>query len=132
MRSLCLLSAAMMLATAVPAIAQDVPGWVKLLHFISGDNAATSVPVMAMGSHMQMRSKLPTRAGDRDRAGAIVQAARAVLARYPTTAATEKAGYKPFHQTGAMDEEIHYTSRGASYAEGRHIDYARPGSILFR
>ena len=128
------LVAAAALATigAAPAIARDVPGWVRLLHYISGDNVATAVPTTAMGSHMQMSRKLSSSPGDAVRADAIVEAARGVLARYPSTAAAEKAGYKPFNQTGAMGEEIHYTSFGASYAEGRHINYARPGSILFR
>ena len=133
MRVRYLIGGAVALVTlATTTSAQDVPGWVRLLHFISGDNVETSVPVMAMGRHMQMSERLPARPEDRRRAQAIVDAARTVLVRFPTTAAAEKAGYKPFHQTGAMGEEIHYTSLGASYAEGKNVDYSRPGSILFQ
>lgn len=113
------------------AAAAQVPMWVKLVHWISGDSNATTVPIMTMGGHMQMSRKVPARPGDAQRAGAIVAAARGVLARYPDVAAAARDGYRPFHQTGAIGEEVHYTSIGYGAAEGRKIDYAHPGSILF-
>lgn len=114
----------------VSAVAQ-VPFWVELVHWLSGDSSATTVPVMAMGAHMQMTRKAPAAAGDAARAAAIVTTARAVLARYPDVAAAARDGYRPFHQTGAVGEEVHYSSIGYGGAEARKIDYAHPGSILF-
>ncbi|MBA3811537.1 MAG: hypothetical protein H0X27_07830, partial [Caulobacteraceae bacterium] len=59
-------------------------------------------------------------------------AARDVLRRYPDVAGAEHDGYRPFHQSGKLGEEVHFTSIGHAYAEGRHVNYAHPGSLLFR
>jgi len=41
-------------------------------------------------------------------------------------------GYKPFHPTGKMGEEVHYTSYRCNRMEQRHVDYEHPGSILYK
>jgi hypothetical protein len=126
------LAAAGVIATAAPLAAHGAPGWLRLLHWISGDDARTDVPVAAMDPHMQMSVRQPARPGDRDRAAAILAAAREALRRYPTEEAARRAGYRPFRETGALGEEVHFTSLGHSYAEGRKVDHAQPGSLLFR
>jgi hypothetical protein len=40
-------------------------------------------------------------------------------------------GYKPFHPTGKMGEEIHYTNYRYNRLEQRRPDYDHPGSILY-
>ncbi len=118
---------------SAPVVAgQGAPGWLKLLHWISGNSDATTVPIIMMGPHMQMTRLATKRPVDRARADAIVVAARAVLARYPTVEAAQRDGYKPFHETGEFGEEVHLTSIGYGYAEGKQVDYNHPGSILFR
>ena len=112
--------------------AQNAPSWVKLLHWMSGDTDRTTVPVMPMGLHMQMSEQTQPKPGDAARAQAIVQAAVEVLKRYPTRQAAERAGYKPFHELNQIGEEIHFTSIGHAYSEGKHVDYAHPGSLLFK
>jgi hypothetical protein len=41
-------------------------------------------------------------------------------------------GYKPFFPTGRMGEEIHYTNYRYRRQERQHVDYSRPGSILYK
>lgn len=117
---------------AAPVMAQEAPGWLRLLHWVSGDDPRTDVPVTMMDRHMQMSARQPARPGDRERAAAIVAAAREALRRYPTAEAARRAGYRPFGETGRMGEEVHFTSLGHSFAEGRRIDHDQPGSLLFR
>jgi len=126
-----LLAAVAVIACTTPAVAQ-VPGWVKFIRWISGDNDRTDVPITPMGDHMQMSRKAPSRSGDAERADEIVAAAREVLRRHPDEASERHDGYRPFHETGAIGEEVHYTSIGYGYAEGRRADYLHPGSLLFR
>ena len=121
----------LMLAATVSA-ADGPPGWLTLLHWISGNSDATGVPVVMMGPHMQMSRPANPRPGDATRAAAIVAQARAVLARYPDAGAAARDGYKPFNETGVIGEEVHLTSLRWAYAEGGRIDYAHPGSLLFR
>lgn len=84
-----------------------------------------------MGDHMQMARDMPARPGDAGKAEEIVKAARGGLARYPDSASAERDGYKPFHETGKLGEEVHFTNMRTAMAEARHIDYEYPGSILF-
>lgn len=112
--------------------AQDAPLWVKLVHWISVKTDATDVPIMTMGPHMQMSLKSLLKPGDKERAEAIMRQAHDVLLRYPTVEAAKKDGYKPFHEVNQLDEEIHFTSFKYAGSEGKRIDYAHPGSILFK
>jgi hypothetical protein len=41
-------------------------------------------------------------------------------------------GYKPFFPSGKIGEEIHYTNYRYRRKEQQHIDYSRPGSILYK
>lgn len=125
-------AAALIGLTAAAQASEGVPGWLKLLHWISGDGDSTSIPVTMMRPHMQLSRRAPARPGDRARADAIVAAAREVLRRYPTSEAAARDGYKPFHQSGEPGEEVHFTSLRWAYAEGNQIDYRHPGSLLFR
>lgn len=124
-------AAVAMLSTPVAAD-EGAPGWLKLVHWTSGDSDATTVPVMMMGPHMQMTRPASARPEDSARSAGIVAAARAVLARYPTENAAKRDGYRPFHETGQLGEEVHLTSIGYGYAEGKRVDYDHPGSLLFR
>lgn len=114
------------------AVAQQFPLWEQLLSHYGGKTDETLVPSMKMGNHMQMSLKGTSQPGDEQRAQGIVAAARDVLARYADVNAALRDGYKPFHPTGRMGEEVHYTNYRFALREQKHVDYRQPGSILYR
>jgi hypothetical protein len=112
--------------------AQQFPLWERLLRYSGGKTDATAVPSMKMGNHMQMSLKAKPQPGDEQRAQQIVAAARRVVAHYAGVKAALDDGYKPFHPTGKMGEEVHYTSYRYSRLEQRRVNYDHPGSILYK
>jgi len=116
--------------------APQFPLWERLLRFYGGKTDQTPVPSMKMGNHMQMSFKGKPQPGDEQRAGDILAAARTAIAHYSDVNTALHDGYKPFHPTGKMGEEVHYTNYRYARAEQnqlrRHVDYARPGSILYK
>jgi hypothetical protein len=114
------------------AMAQQFPLWEQLLSHYGGKTDATPVPSMKMGNHMQMSLKRKSQAGDEQRAAQILTTARDVLARYADVNVALRAGYRPFHPTGRIGEEVHYTNYRLARREQQHVDYGRPGSILYR
>ena len=120
------------LCALTPAMAQQFPLWERLLHDYGGKTDETPVPSMKMGNHMQMSLKGDAQPGDRQRAEAIVAAAKKVVAHYADVNTALADGYRPFHPTGKMGEEVHYTSRHYAQLEKQHIDYDHPGSILYK
>lgn len=112
--------------------AQQFPLWERLLRHYGGTTDETPVPSMKMGNHMQMSLKGKPLAGDDQRAQQIVAAARTVLAHYADVNAAVQDGYKPFHPTGKMGEEVHYTNYRYNRLEQRHVNYEHPGSILYK
>jgi hypothetical protein len=122
----------MFAAFAAAALAQQFPIWEHLLRHYSAQTDATPVPSMKMGQHMQMSLKGDPAPGDDARATQILAAAHRVLSRYRDVKTAERDGYKPFFPTGRMGEEIHYTNSRNRRKEQQHIDYDRPGSILYR
>ncbi len=126
---------ALLLAVAVgcasAASAQNFPLWERLLKHYGGTTDATPVPSMKM-AHMQMSLKGEAEPGDEDRAKNILSAADEVLFRYRDVKTAVRDGYRPFFPTGRIGEEIHYTNYRYRRAEQRRVDYARPGSILYR
>jgi hypothetical protein len=113
------------------ALAQDFPVWERLLRHYSGNTDDTPVPSMKMG-HMQMSLKGAPAPGDEARAAEILGAVEAVLSHYRDVNTALRDGYRPFFPTGRMGEEIHYTNYRYRRKEQQHIDYSRPGSILYR
>ncbi len=122
----------LLLCALIPVMAQHYPAWEWLLHYYGGKTDDTPVPSMKMGNHMQMSVKANAQPGDAQRAHGIVVAARRVLAHYADVNAALHAGYKPFHPTGRIGEEVHYTNYRYARLEQRHVDYDRPGSILYQ
>ena len=114
------------------ALAQGFPVWERLLSHYSGKTDETPVPSMKMGKHMQMSLKSDPTPGDSERAAQILAAADAVLSRYRDVKTAVRDGYKPFFPTGRMGEEIHYTNYRYRRKEQQHVDYSRPGSILYK
>jgi len=114
------------------ATAQQFPLWEQLLRRYGGKTDATPVPAMKMGNHMQMSLKGNPQPHDPARAQEIVAAAREVLVRYADVNVALHQGYKPFHPTGRMGEEVHYTNYRVARREQRQVDYRQPGSILYR
>jgi len=123
----------LMLAACVNiAMAQEFPLWERLLSHYSGKSDETAVPSMKMGRHMQMSLKSDPAPDDAARATEILAAAEAVLSQYRDVKTAVRDGFKPFYPTGRMGEEIHYTNYRYRRTEQQHVDYSRPGSILYR
>ncbi len=119
-------------ACATIALAQPFPLWERLLSHYSPKTDETPVPSMKMGTHMQMSLKGDPAPGDAARASQILAAVSEVLSRYRNVETAVRDGYKPFYPTGRMGEEIHYTNYRYRRREQQHVDYTRPGSILYR
>jgi hypothetical protein len=114
------------------AFAQEFPVWERLLRHYSGKTDETPVPSMKMGKHMQMSLKGDLAPDDEARAMEILAAADAVLSHYRDVKTAVRDGYRPFFPTGRMGEEIHYTNYRYRRKEQEHVDYSRPGSILYK
>ncbi len=120
-----------LVCSAAVLMAQQFPFWELLLHY-SGKTDETPVPSMMMGNHMQMSQKGKAEPGDEERAQHIIVAARGVLVRYADVNTALAGGYKPFHPTGRMGEEVHYTNyRNGRFAK-QHVNYEQPTSILYK
>ena len=111
--------------------AQQFPIWARLLRF-EGKTDDTPVPSMKMGGHMQMSLKGTPQPGDQQRAREIEEAARRAVAHYADVNIALRDGYKPFLSAGNMGEEVHYTNGRLARLERQHIDYDRPGSLLYK
>ena len=116
---------------AAIASAQSVPLWERILKHYSAATDDTPVPSMKMG-HMQMSLKSDAAPGDAERATEILNTAAGVLSRYRDVNAAVHDGYKPFFPSGKIGEEIHYTNYRYRRLEQHHIEYSRPGSILYK
>lgn len=114
------------------AYGQEFPLWESLLAHYGGKSDETPVPTMMMGPHMQMSLPGEQKAGDTTRADAILAAAHGVLIRYADVQMALKDGYKPFHPTGRVGEEVHYTNYRFARKERQHVNYNQPGSILYK
>lgn len=112
--------------------AQQFPFWEVLLHYYGGKSDATPVPTMMMGNHMQMSLKAKPHPGDEGRAQQIIVAAQGVLVRYADVNTAMADGYKPFHPTGRMGEEVHYTNYSNGRQAKQHVSYDQPTSILYK
>jgi hypothetical protein len=120
-----------LLSSVVALRAQQFPFWEVLLHYYGGKSDATPVPTMMVGNHMQMSVKAKAQPGDEERAQQIIVAARAVLVRYADVNTALADGYKPFHPTGRMGEEVHYTNYRYGREANQHLNYQHPSSILY-
>jgi hypothetical protein len=119
--------------TGVTAVmAQQFPLWERILRQYGGTTDTTPVPTMKMGYHMQMSLPDKPQPGDQQRAQQIVSAANSVVARYSDVNAAVQDGYKPYHPTGKMGEEVHYTNYRYNRMEEQRVDYNHPGSILYK
>ena len=122
----------MLICCASIACAQEFPVWERLLSHYSGKSDETPVPSMKMGKHMQMSLQGDPAPGDEARATEILAAAHAVLIQYRDVKTAVRDGYKPFFPTGRIGEEIHYTNYRNRRSEQQHVNYSRPGSILYK
>jgi len=111
---------------------QQFPLWERLLVHYGGKTDDTPVPSMKMDNHMQMSLQGKTQPGDKERAQRIVAAAGNVVAHYSDVNSALRDGYKPFHPSGKMGEEVHYTSYRYNRLEQRKVNYDHPGSILYK
>ena len=108
-----------------------VSGAIVLVFTLSMLSKAANVPTQPMGAHMEVTFHASPAPGDRERADAIVSAARTVMQRYPTVADAERAGFTKFLPRTELPIE-HYTN-GAFAREAwmGHFDPAHPTSLIF-
>jgi hypothetical protein len=116
----------------VAVMGQQFPLWERLLQHYGGKTDETPVPSMKMGDHMQMSVKGKPQPADTPKAQHIVATARGVVAHYSDVNTALRDGYKPFHPTGRMGEEVHYTNYRYNRLEQQHVNYDHPGSILYK
>jgi hypothetical protein len=121
-----------MLSSLAAVMAQQFPLWEQLLRYYGGKTDDTQVPSMKMGNHMQMSLRGEPQPGDEQRAQRIVADARSVIAHYSDVNAALRDGYRPFHPTGKLGEEVHYTNYRYNRMEQGQVNYHRPGSILYK
>ena len=121
-----------LLCSLAAEMSQQFPLWERLLVHYGGKTDDTPVPSMKMGSHMQMSLKGKPQPGDEQRAQRIVAAACSVVAHYSDVNTALRDGYKPFHPTGKLGEEVHYTNYRYNRLEQRQVNYDHPGSILYQ
>jgi hypothetical protein len=121
-----------LLYSAIAIRAQPFPMWERVLQYYGAKTDETPVPSMKMGTHMQMSMKARPQRGDEQRAAQILAAARNAVAHYADVNTAVHDGYKPFHPTGKMGEEVHYTSYRLARREQQRVDYEHPGSILYK
>ncbi len=121
-----------LLCSLTAMTAQQFPLWERLLQYYGGKSDHTPVPSMKMGDHMQMSLKGKPQLRDQQCAQRIVAAAGGVVAHYSDVNTALRDGYKPFHPTGKMGEEVHYTNHHYARLEQRNVNYDRPGSILYK
>ncbi len=121
-----------LLCSLAALTAEQFPLWERLLQSSGGKTDDTPVPSMKMGKHMQMSLPGKPQSGDRERAQRIVAAAQGVIAHYSDVKSALQDGYKPFHPTGKIGEEVHYTNYRYARLEQQHEDYTHPGSILYK
>ncbi len=121
-----------LLCSFAAVMAQQFPLWERLLRYYGGKTDDTPVPSMKMGNHMQMSLRGKPQPGDKQRAEQIVAAARNVIAHYSDVNTALRDGYRPFHPTGKLGEEVHYTNYRYARLEQRQVNYDRPGSILYK
>ncbi len=131
-KSLKLILLLCLLCSLAAEIAQQFPIWERLLRYYGGKTDGTPVPSMKMGNHMQMSLKGKPQPEDEQRAGSIVAAASSVVAHYSDVTTALRDGYRPFHPTGKLGEEIHYTNNRYNRIEQRQVNYYHPGSILYK
>ncbi len=94
---------------------------------------ADAVPSMqGMDAHMEMTVRASPRPGDRARAGAIVAAARRVMAHYPTVEAAEAAGFTKFLPGVELPIEHYSNDDYAMEAESGRFDPLHPTSLIFK
>src|SRR5581483_1343869 len=123
--------AVVVVGSLTAVMAQQYPFWEVLLRHYGGNSDMTPVPTMKMG-HMQMSLKGKLQLGDEERAQQILVAARHVLVRYADVNTALGDGYKPFHPTGRIGEEVHYTNYRYARREQQDTNYEQPGSILYK
>jgi hypothetical protein len=121
-----------LLCSLTAVMAQQFPLWERLLRDYGGKTDDTPVPSMKMGNHMQMSLQGKPQPQDKQCAQRIVDAARGVIAHYSDVNTALRDGYRPFHPTGKLCEEVHYTNYHYNRLEQRHVNYDRPGSILYK
>ncbi len=85
---------------------------------------------MDMGPHMKMTALRPVKAGDREKADQVAQAARAAAEKYQDYKVALADGYKIFHPE-VPQKMYHFTNYVNAFRAWREFDPSRPTSLLY-
>jgi hypothetical protein len=132
MKRLMIVLVVLLVGAFTPVRAQQYPFWELLLHYYGGTTDQTPVPSMKMGNHMQVSVKGAAQPGDQQRAKDILVGARNAINHYSDVNTALDDGYKPFHPTGRMGEEVHYTNNRYGREDRVHMNYEHPTSLLYK
>jgi len=86
---------------------------------------------MVNGGHMQMTTRRPANAADRQRADQILSALRKAIEPFNDYRAAEAAGYVPFHAELPIPM-VHFTNWSNAFANVFSFDPARPTSLMYQ
>lgn len=99
--------------------------------FLAQARATPPIPT-TYRDHMEMTLPNPQHPGDRDRANAILAAARQVMAEYPTVEAAQSAGFRKFLPNIRLPIEHYINHAYAREARFGHFDPMHPTSLIFK
>lgn len=97
---------------------------------MSSADHAMSMHEMHSTAHMHMTTLRALAAGDRQRADAIVQSARAVMAKYADYKVAEADGFQPFLPK-LKQPMVHFTNYKYGLEAGFHFNPDHPTSLLY-
>ena len=97
---------------------------------VRGVDAASSDGDHEMGGHMSMTALRPVQPGDRQRADAVVAAARRFAEGYVDYRKALADGYTIFEPTFPQPV-YHFTLDSSAYEALRHFDASKPTSLLY-
>ncbi len=95
-----------------------------------GSMSPTHAEHQHSGAHMRMTEVRPPKAGDRQRADAVVEAARRAVAAYGDYRAALREGYRIL-QPDVPQSMYHFNHFGNAAEAERRFDPARPTSLLY-
>ena len=102
---------------------------------MGADGTASAMQAMEshhldMGPHMKMTGLRAMRPGDKERADAVVQGARAAAAKYQDYKVALSDGYKIF-LPNLPQKQYHFTNYWYAFRARNHFDASRPTSLLY-
>ena len=94
-------------------------------------DASMAMHEMHSSGHMQMTALRPVASGDQQKADAVAQAAKAVMAKYTDYKTAEADGFQPFHPEFKGQKMVHFTNYKYAIEAGFKFNPDHPTSLLY-